>query len=85
MSLSADKFDAKARQPVHVHVMRRSTSDDNECGSIRYLELKVIDKLIDVFKDDKDGLLEALKLTKLRRVDPADTKPRFMHSYRDRA
>ncbi len=40
--------------------------------SERMLELQVIDKLIEIFKDDKEGLLQALRLAKINGVE--DTK-----------
>lgn len=39
---------------------------NNVCDSERLLELKLVEKLIEVFQDDKEGLLQALRLASIK-------------------
>jgi len=38
------------------------------------LELQVINKLIEVFKDDKEGLLQAMRLGKINGVEDGENR-----------
>ena len=77
MTQPMDRRELRLRHAVHT--LRNAVTDDE-----RILELKLVEKLIEVFHDDKEGLLQALKLAHIKpKKEPV--KPEIvMHAVRSK-